>query len=781
MKKIISFLLCIIILLMCNMPILSAMELGEDRATYQQLSEHSIVYSCVYDPENAKIIVSGTVNHDVMITHSDFTIHLYRILPGESVSDVMEDEDISPLSSTAIAIKFQFSVSASRVEERFSRYAIVLISPEGEKILAAEPQYVGVDANDTYDTQDRSSFKGILSENTSVAGSLGFGTAVIPVYLDQAISNVSHGYLYLMGDTYHYFDQMYIEKIDAQIRTYSSSGTRVYLQLLLDASNLNMGVSDGSDLDAVYALPDVFSQSVLSSVCALSEFLSSRYDQYQNGNVEGIIVGKQIDRQKMNYNGGLALQEYAEKYAFYVLAVANSVHLHQPDMDIVIPLGNVNVYTENSVTIASEDYMPSDLLESVLSVFEDQLSIPMPCNVLIESSTIPFDISNEMIDQGIIDTTSITSNDLHTENLYQFVKYMQELQNVYQSAPQHVMYVWTVSDALWGNSLACAYAYSYYRLVKENAVSSFVISFEEAEREDEHHSLVEMKKILRYINTDESFEVTEHLLPYFNADTWTRVIGNFETKDIVHRSVFISSVLEEPNRAWTGTFSYVNFESGDIVDWFAGNGCEKISFLHGIDGKRGLSATMQKTENDSYSEVLCLYQYPENFVYTPMMKFSVALTDYSLSSDSLYEVIVTIGDETSSLTSEYLVSGNSLTDLWLDVGEYSDAHLAKYIKISARMLHGDAEEYSLWVYDVSGLSEEYSSDELSTLIMAERMRIRDEALSDDEEDQTRDLILMVFGILLTVTIVGVGLYMGLYRTKSKVSEHESCEDTTKKT
>lgn len=781
MKKAITFLLLISILLMCHMPLLSATEPSEDHATYEQLSQHSIMYSCVYDAENKKIVVSGTVNHDVMITHGDFTILLYRILPGESVSDVMDDKDISPLSSTAIAIKFQFSVSASRVEERFSRYAIVLSSSDGEKILAAEPQYVGTDTNYTYDMEDRSSFKGIFSEKTSIAGSLGFGTAVIPVYMNQAMSKVSHGYLYLLGDTYHYFDQTYIEKLDAQIRTYSASGTRVYLQLLLDASELNMSTSDANDLDALYALPDIFSKSVLSSVCALSEFLSSRYDQYQNGILEGIIVGKQIDRQKMNYNGGLTLQEYAEKYAFYVLVVANSVRLHQPTLDIVIPLGNVNVYTEKTGTIDSEDYIPSDLLEAVLSIFEDRFSMPMPCNVLIESSTIPFDISNEMIDQGTIDTAVPTSDDIHTENLYQFIEYLHGLQKVYNSAPQHVMYVWTVSDALCGNSLACAYAYSYYRLLQENTVSSFVVSFEETEKTDEYHSLVEIQKIIRYINTDKSFEVTEHLLPYFNADTWSRVVGKIGIQNTTHRSVYLSSVLEEPNRVWTGTFSYVNFESGDIVDWFAGNACKKISFLYGMDGTRGLSATLQKTENDEYSELLCLYQYPENFVYTPMMKFSVALTDHSLSSDSLYEVIVTIGDETSSLTSEYLISGNSLTDLWIDVGKYSELHLANYIKISARMLHGDAEEYALWVYGVEGLSEEYSSNELSTLITAERMRIRDEALQDDEDNQNRDLILMVFGILLTVTIVGVGLYIGLYRTQSKVSEQETDEDTSKKT
>lgn len=779
MKKIIAFLLCMILLWTCGMPILSAVEVEENTPPYQQLRDRSITYSCSYDSDNAKIIVSGTVNHDVMITHSDFMIRLYRLLPGESVTSMMENENASPLASTEIAIKFQFSVSASRVEHRFARYAVVIVSPSGEKILAAEPQYVGEAATYTYDEENRFAFKGILSEKTSVTGSMGFGTAVVPVYLDQVFSQVSHGYLHLMGDTYHYFDEAYIDQLDAQIRTYSASGTRVYLQLLLRASDVERAMADGTAEGALYAMPDVFSQNVLSSVCALSEFLSLRYDQYQSGTIDGIIVGKQIDRQSMNYNGGLTLQRYAEKYAFYVLVVANAVRLNQPEMDIVIPFGNVNAYTGESVAIGVGDYKPSSLLESILSILEQRNSEPFACNVLIESSTVPFNISNEAIDKGMIDTASVSSKTMDTENLHQFIQYMQGLKASYDSAPQHVMYVWTVPETLWGNALACAYAYSYYRLLQEPLVSTFIISFEEAEQHENHHSVVEMKKILRYINTDKSLDVTKHLLPYFDAHIWGRVIDDFDAKNIAQRSVYLSSVLQEPDRKWTGSFSYVNFESGDVVDWFMGNQCKKINTLYGMNSMRGLTVTMQRTENETYSELLCLYQYPENFVYTSMMKFTVALTDSSLSSDSLYEVVLTIGDENASLTSEHLISGNSLTELWVDLGEYSEAHMVNYMKISVRMLHGDAEEYALWVYDVTGMSEEYTSEELTTLIMAERMRIRDEALIENEEDQNRDLILMVFGILLTITIVGVGLYIGLYRTRGKESESDSDEESTK--
>lgn len=782
MKRIVAFLLCFMTVLMCCMPILSATESDRENTAYPQLREHSMMYSCSYDPENAKVIVSGTVNHDVMITHSNFMIQLYRILPGETVETVMESQDEDPLASTAIAIKFQFSVSASRVEERFSRYAIVLVSPDGEKTLAAEPQYIGVDANDTYEAESRfSSFKGVLSEKTSIAGSLGFGTVVIPIYMDQAISKVSHGYLHLVGDTYHYFDQTYIDRLDAQIRTYSASGTRVYLQLLLHASESEMAMSDGIDRGSVYAMPNIFSENVLSLVCALSEFLALRYDQYQNGTMEGIIVGKQIDRQSMNDHGGLSLQGYAEQYAFYVAVVANSVRIHQPDLDIVIPLGNANVYTEKTVAIASGDCHPAELLESVLAILEERISVAMPCNVLIESSAVPFGISNQGIQEGVIDTNAVMQDVIYTETLQYFLEYMKNLRERYQAAPQHVMYVWTIPNNLSGKALECAYAYSYYRLLQDTEVSSFVISFEESEQTDNPHSMIEIKKTLQYINTDQSFEVTKGLLSYFKVDSWSRLIPDFEWKAPTYKSVYRSSVLQEPKRAWKGSFSYMSFESGDTTDWFAGSACKKINSFYGINGKRALSATMQKTQSDFYSEVICLYQYSENFVYTPMMKFTVAMTDTVGTSDSLYEVILTIGDEMSSLTSEHLVSGNSLTDLWVDMEKYSETHLAKYIKISVRMLHGEAEEYAFCLYDITGMSEEYSSEELLTLITAERMRIRNEALPDHQDDQNSDLILMVFGILLTITIVGVGLYMGIYRTQAKKSEKDSDHESAKKT
>ena len=52
MKKTIAFLLCVIMLLMCSMPILSAVETEDGAEEYNQLREHSITYSCVYDSEN---------------------------------------------------------------------------------------------------------------------------------------------------------------------------------------------------------------------------------------------------------------------------------------------------------------------------------------------------------------------------------------------------------------------------------------------------------------------------------------------------------------------------------------------------------------------------------------------------------------------------------------------------------------------------------------------------------------------------------------------------------
>jgi len=769
MKKGIALFLCIILLAYGWTTLIFAAGSSSQDVKYSTLRDNSVTYTCDYDMDTSKIAISGTVNHDVMIMHSEYNIEVYKILPGETVSDVLSQADAKPLATSAIAIKFQFSISAVKTVDRYSRYAIVLVAKNGEKILAAEPQYAGIQTTYQYDAKDRSAFKGIHSPDPSITSNLGFGTAVVPVYLDRILSQASHGYLYPIEDSYRYFDQSYVDELDAMIRSYSASGTRIYLQFLLSASGSEMASANGAATGATYDMPNVFSENVLSLISAFSKFFAERYDSYQSGKIYGIIVGSQIDQSKMNYCGSLSIEEYAERYAFYVMVVANSARAYQDDLDIVIPLSDIDAYSNASAVIGAGDYAPNVLLETVLTWFEKSLSDPIPCNVSIESSSVPFQIANENLNlDGVIDRNHYASDVVSAEQIQNIVRYINGLGDQYQSAPRHILYLWSVPEHLSGDALASAYTYSYYRLLQEAEVSSFVMSLS---REQTATAIWDIQNILRGIDTKDSFRVTDHLLPYFGVDRWSQIVSGLTEGELDFRTEIHSSIQTIPEK-WTGSFSYLDFSSGNISDWFAGISCKNVKISYGADSVRGMAATMQNTSNSGYAEAICLYEYAENFVYTPYLKLTVAISDETYSSDALYEIKVTVGNETAIFTTESIVEGSSPTEIWLDLSQYNKKNMAKYIKISTRVLHGDGNAYTLWVYDLTGVSEVHSSEELDALISAERVKIRNQSLDQKVEQNDQDLLWMTFGTLCGMTVLAFALYIWIryHRAKEQVTE-----------
>ena len=55
----------------------AAIESDEEQASKSK----GLVYSCVYDSNSQKIVINGSVAHDIFIAHRDYTINLYKISP----------------------------------------------------------------------------------------------------------------------------------------------------------------------------------------------------------------------------------------------------------------------------------------------------------------------------------------------------------------------------------------------------------------------------------------------------------------------------------------------------------------------------------------------------------------------------------------------------------------------------------------------------------------------------------------------------------------------------
>lgn len=758
MKKVTATLLLLCMICCYGILPLYAQVPSEKTKTYETLRENTVTYVCRYDADTKTISVKGNINHDILVTHNNYTIEVYRIAPGSTFAAVLAQEDATPLANTAIAIKFEFSVSAEKTSERFSRYAIVLRSPEGARILAAEPQYAETVSAFSYDAGNRETWKGIAATESASYSTLGFGTAIVPVYLNRLLSATPSGYMYPLEGSYCYFDKTYIDELDAAVRSYSAFGTAVYLQFLLPDGDSSLASVAGDNSLIRYWMPNVYAEDTMAYLCVFSEFLAERYRDYQSGMICGIVLGRSIDRFSMNYAGDLSLESYAEQIAFYLTIVGNSARAVQPNLDMVLPFSHVNSYS-GSVPI-EEGYTPSLLLEAVLRILDNGCSSGFSCSTMVESDVLP--IASVSADETEEESAErfralIEKNALNAETMSAYTAYLSGLKKNYASTPVHCIYRWNVSPDLSGNALACAYVYTYYKLYENEKISSFVVSLGEEEK-TAVRSAEDLKKILRYIDTADGFSVTEPLLPYFGIENWQEIFDHAQADLFASRKVYCAQTTGKDDTAWTGTFSYFDFSGGDTGDWVRGSRCTEPKTGYDSDGIRVMHAEMTTSDADGYAELLCLYTYAENFVYTPIVQFTVLLDDEAKTqTNTLYEVVITIGNGRNTVTAEYIVRSGEVTQLFLDMSEYNTEQLAQYIQIRTRVLAGDGGSYAFSLQNVTGYSTEYTSEQLRSLVEEERQRIRNQSEPSDEEAGGGEAVWIIAGILLAVTAIGIGV------------------------
>ena len=774
-KKIVAVILCVVLLATFALPLLTLRVVAADgyldpTKSYPMFYENLITYTCQYDENTSKVQIKGTVRHDVMIQYKEHFLDVYVISPGETVEDAVFSPNAKIKTSMKLAIKFDFALSAPTMTERFSRYAVVVRSSEGDKILASAPQYIHVASEYAHDPSDRLPYKGISSDQTSLAGGLGAGTAMIPVYLNQLIGTNSGGMIYPMENGFCYLNRTYVEALDAKIRTYSASGTRVYIQLLLEANGSSLALANGQENGAVYDFPNLRVSKNLQQISAAVTFLAERYETNQSGLLSGIVVGSSIDRSSHSYTGGLPLENYAERYAFYLMVVASSARFHHSNIDVIIPFSSMDTYSDSKTPVEVNDYSPSVLLENILSILDERLSTRFSCGTMIESDIVPMNLS----ENDGMPSYSTPVGRLSAENLEKYETYLNQLQTKYSCAPSHFIYRWDVPNDLYGNRLNCAYAYSYYRLLRLKSISSFVVSFSE---EVEEHALTDLATVFRYIDTAQGDSITAPLLSYFDSPSWASLLSTNAVLSTDVRNIYRIRANTAVPAVFKGSFEYFDFSSGNVGDWFAGAGCQKVRADFFSGGTRGVSGTMLRSDTGAMSELLCLYEFPENFVYTPYLKLTLEVTDEGGGQDALYELTVSLGNDTTTILCDQTVRSGERCEIWLDLTGISEEELmTKYIKIGGAMLDGTAEKFSIGVVGLTGYSEDHSSEELSELIETERLRIRNQNADEEEDDKQKELLWIIFGGLLLISAVIGGVVFFIKRNDEEETEEEKEKD-----
>ncbi|MBO5415605.1 MAG: hypothetical protein J6A83_03120 [Clostridia bacterium] len=771
MKRLISFLIVAVMIFQCFSVLVSATDFSVFDIDEKELANSGEnigdIHNCIYLPEEEKVRVSGTVNHEVMVTHNDYKIALFAVPEGETLYDIVTAPEAEPLASADISIKFEFEVDAKTNTERFSRYAVVIYNDSGDLKLIDEPKHANVETSYTYDAEDKTAYKGVGTSLVSSATDSGVGTAIIPVYLEKLLGSSSTGYLYAIQGSYIYFDKAYVGELDASVKSLAATGSRVYLQFLISAdAESGIAVLNVPDTEK-YALPDMSAEQSVNLIVAFTDFICDRYETRNDSHISGIILGSSVDT---GYSAELGdIESYADNYAHYMMVAGTVARAITPSIDIVIPLSDKNTYgAEDYSAVVSK---PSELLENICKFFDKCFSDGFSFSSMIETSSIPYGINEETILNKKGFSPESNEEIINADNAKLYSAYLDTLRAKYDSSPQSFIFVWSVPTNISGNVLSCAYAYSYFKLMSNERISSFVVSFAQSEKEGIYIGYSKISNIIKYIDTADSFAITAPQLDMLGASNWYAVIDDMYSGRLDIRRILELEKLDTMPENIIGNYSYYDFSYYTAVsEWFGGSLCDSLKIDYSDISGRSLQAHfLGKTQNPTdFAEIYCNYEYPENFVYTPYMSLNFSIENDDNDKGALYEIRIAFGSGKNSAEITELCRAYEQKTVLFDISDFCEVSMADYIKIGVRCLSGEESGYKLCFASMEGYSSEYISEELETLISEERLRIRNMLQvdkSDGEKEENTFLVVAVVAVVIAV--IGVGIFMCFKREEEE--------------
>ena len=702
--------------------------------------ESALEFSCYYDTTTEKINVQGTMNYDSFAEHVNSTLLIYAIPPGKTESEILNSKSIKPIAQAPASITFAFSFKANTVIDRYSKYAIFLKSANGEFTLTTESQYAEIRTSENQINKDN--FKGILGKYSVDTSSTNPKTVILPVFLDAIVeTSSSNGYIYQIEDKQYFFNKTYIDELDAQIRSLSFFGTTVYLQFLMRPNTV---FKTNSTEQAIYVLPNAFNASNIVLLHSLTNFITSRYNNTAYGKIDGIILGKSWDKPSECNSYISTVSDYVKHCAQYMSIISNSARSIIPSIQIMLPISansflqdSTNDQTTNN-TLSAKSFLPQ-LLENLDASTYSGLNF----SLFVETDATPLEITNENIDSGINSNIELSKDKFYIGRDHSLSDYITTLSQKYKSLSKYYSISWAPNDKLKGNALCVAYTYAFYSLLSDDNVINFTVDLSSLPNESE--ILNDLSYILKHIDTNNSFEATKNLLPFFNAKNWSDV---FKTPfpSLKSKNYYTNDVLYELPKRITGEFCYFDFSQAFLADsWIKGIGCANIKIDYSDTDERAFRSDFSLNKNSG--EIIYIYEYPENISHTPYLKIKFEIT--SEEKSPVYELRSIFSTSSTLLETKTIVNGNELNEIIIDISDIPGFSSLESVKFIIRSLDNTVDNCSMWIYDVVGYSTVYSNEELQEFIEENRDKSKQETQEKTPIEKIKKFIFIFIIILIT--------------------------------
>lgn len=747
----------------------------KNRASYGTISV------CRLNSKKSSVTIEGTVNHNFLIMHDDYTLACFALWPLEDIGHT-ESDGVLPLSIKPMSSDFSFTIDVSKLGAFPSciRYAVCAVSPDGELILLASPRYPDADCGVPETSSGRTNIKGIETNTASDAAGVGAGYAIVDLWLDRLVNSGNSGILCAAGDEYICFDASYLEEIDGKIKNLSADGCKVYIRLLIspdaDSDAIPYADAEGKSDASLCLAVAVRSERARTHFCATVSFICSRYSSIKNGKISGLVLGRALDVPTRSFAASsFGMLEYSMQVAGAMELMAHSASAVIPGIEIFLSLSDGR--WESADSLDSEIF-----LTSVCRIFEESGGLAF--SVILEGTHTPYGLSADMFDNEVIildeegnligtekkeNTKAVTPADEEsgwygTDNLYVFERMLDYLSGLSDSAPGTYIYCWYPDYEKIGNGLSAAYVYNYYKIMFSDRAGALVLSLPE----DESASAV-LKKLaylMKYIDTERNSggELCEAALYAFGADSWQELIDGYDVSMLVHRTYYEAFSLESLPKTVKGSYTAWDFSTAfGTLDWFAGNHCLSVSASSVAPGGKSFHAVLSEAAYESYgyADVVYRYEYPEDIRFLSCISLDLSVGDEN--DGSLYEIMVVFCGESYRIECKSLVQGGEASLVIADLSEYEEIDGMNSIRICVRRISGEAAEdgkLDLYLRKIGFHSDRYDSEALETAILAARAKAQNivSAPSEAEEKTNTELIAVV--ILVLAVAVGMTAFSG---------------------
>ncbi len=718
--------------------------------------------SCRLDRETETIAVSGEVSFAAMVRYTGETLALFSILPSEEV--YLSDK--TPLAKMDLTAQFSFSVPAINAESVFSRYIVAIRTKAGESIPLSAPLYPAV----SFETPAAfSAFKGLHTAASDAALSAGADFEIVDVYLDKLHGAQGSGILYVGEDAYYYFNEAYVSKLDFAVKNLCGAGTAVYLRFLIspDADDLSYTpyVDDASQI--AYKSISVRDRWSLYALYAVTDFLTHRYAETENGRISGIILGRRLDSAaKYNYAEPSSLADYAQDLATTFLLVANTARQNIPDVRFVLPFSDRVSYPEDFTAGKTREYDTTFLLRSFLRALSSCTTAPPEFSVMLESESPPSLVAvNDGSTYGV-------------DRLDVFMETVRALSSTYGCLQNKILFAFLPSADLSPDALLAAYTLQYLTLWFSEDVTAFICDLSPLSEEQQEAMKGALNYTVRKIDSNGGDTVVARALGAYGISSVSEWNAAHTGAELLRRRDYEFSLTENAYSSGVapiGTYRLFDFETATgTLGWYAAENCHELSVLSGAD-ERFLSAGMAPDSANAYSAVACNFPQRLDFSVAPYLRVKLK---FESTVKVPFEVQLLMLGEGVSIFSDALVSGGESFELFLDLSSVrSDLSEISCMRILSRTLSGESSPYVLEIESVTVESDTRTSEELAALMTLQK---NDEDGEEEEKRSRRELVTAILVTVLVVFASGAAATLVAVQQKSKKGRGEKDPFETKR-